>query len=114
MHESMVAQSLLDTITAEAKKQNGRPVKARISCGTFNAINDDVLSLAFEAIARGTVCEKMQLEIKHQPMLAKCRNCSKEFEVDIMNPSCKHCSSNQFELLPDAPLLLEEIEFEVD
>ena len=83
MHETMVAESLLTTISAESIKQNAKPVSVKISCGTLNAINDEILCFAFEAIAKGTPCEGMRLEIEHK---AK----------------------------PDAPLLLEEIEFEAD
>lgn len=114
MHEAMVAQSLLNTICAEAEKQNGRPISAKVSCGAFNALNDDVLGMAFEAIAKGTVCEGTQLEIEHKPIRAKCRDCQKEFDFEIANPLCEHCGSDKFELLPDAPLLLEEIEFEAE
>ena len=39
MHETMVAQSLLNTILAEAQKQSAKPIEAKISCGMFNAIN---------------------------------------------------------------------------
>ncbi len=113
MHESMVAQSLLNTICAEAAKQNGRPILAKVSCGTFNALNDDILGMAFEAISKGTVCEETRLEIKHKPIRAKCRHCQAEFDFQIANPTCGQCNSDKFELLPDAPLLLDEIEFEI-
>jgi len=43
MHETMVAQSLLATISDEAAKQNAKPIGAKISCGTLNAVNDEVL-----------------------------------------------------------------------
>jgi Zn finger protein HypA/HybF involved in hydrogenase expression len=43
MHETMVAESLLATISEEAKKQNAKPLSARISCGMLNAVNDEVL-----------------------------------------------------------------------
>jgi Zn finger protein HypA/HybF involved in hydrogenase expression len=39
MHETMVAESLLTTISAESTKQNAKPVSAQISCGTLNAIS---------------------------------------------------------------------------
>ena len=54
MHETMVAQNLLVTISAEAAKQNAKPVNARISCGKLHAISDELLVFAFEAIAKGT------------------------------------------------------------
>ena len=111
MHETMVAESLLVTISTEAAKQNAKPVIARISCGTLNAINDEVLSFAFGAIAKGSLCEGMKLHIEYKPMRGQCKSCNENFDVELSHPVCPKCSSGDFELLPDAPLLLEEIEF---
>jgi hydrogenase nickel incorporation protein HypA/HybF len=114
MHEAMVAQSLLVSIQAEAQKQNARPVRAKISCGMLNAINDDVLTFAFEAVSKGTVCEAMKIEVIHKPMGARCKKCGRTFGFEIFNPVCTACGSGDFELSDDAPLILETIEFETD
>ena len=111
MHETAVAQSLVDLIAQEAQSRHARPIRARMSCGELNAINDEVLSFAFEAIAQGTPCEGMTLEIEHKALQAKCRTCGSVFAVDWANAKCPSCGG-EFELLPDAPLLLEQIEFE--
>jgi len=114
MHELMVAQSLLASIGAEAEEQNAKPLAARVSCGVFNAINDDTLFFAFEAIAKGTVCEGVKLEVVHKPIQARCRNCRNIFEFDIAAPACTNCGGGDFDLLTDPPLLLEEIEFDME
>jgi len=114
MHETMVAESLLATISTEAAKQNAKPVNARISCGMLNTINDEILCFAFEAIAKGTPCEGMKLEIEHKPMRGRCKSCNENFDVELLHPRCLKCGSEVFELLPDAPLLLEEIEFQME
>lgn len=112
MHETMVAQSIFETISKQAKEHNARAVKATISCGQFNPINDDVLSFAFEQIAKGTACEGMQLQVKHIPLKAKCKQCGKEFDYDVYRPGCTECDSMEFDFEEDAPLLLEDIELE--
>jgi hydrogenase nickel incorporation protein HypA/HybF len=114
MHETMVAESLLTTISAESTKQNAKPVSAKISCGTLNAINDEILCFAFEAIAKGTPCEGMRLEIEHKPIQCKCKNCDETFDFELCQPKCPKCKDKGFDLLPDAPLMLEEIEFETE
>lgn len=114
MHETMVAESLLTTISAESTKQNAKPVSAKISCGMLNAINDEVLCFAFEAIAKNTPCEGMKLEIEHKPIQGKCRNCGETFDFELCRPKCPKCKSDEFDLLPDAPLVLKEIEFETE
>jgi hydrogenase nickel incorporation protein HypA/HybF len=112
MHEAAVAQSLMEVIVQEAAKQHARPVRAKMSCGELNKVNDDVLSFAFEAVSQGTPCEGMTLEIEHKPLQARCKQCGSVFAVDVMNIQCPDCRSGDFELLPDAPLVLDEIEFE--
>ena len=114
MHETMVAQNLLATIANEAVKQNAKPLSVKISCGTLNAINDDALCFAFEAITKGTTCEGIKLEIEHKPIQGKCKSCNERFDVVISHPYCPECNSENFDLLPDAPLMLEEIEFETE
>ena len=114
MHETMVAQSLLATISDEATKHNAKPVAARISCGKLYAINDEALCFAFEAIAKGTSCEGVKLEIEHKPIRAQCKNCNQIFDVELSQPRCSKCGSDNFELLPDAPLILEEIELQTE
>jgi len=114
MHEMMVAESLFTTISDEAAKHNAKPVGAKISCGTLNPINDEALCFAFEAITKDTPCEGVKLEIEHKAIQGQCKNCSKEFDVELSCPRCPKCSSEDFELLADAPLILEEIELQTD
>src|SRR4030042_6014890 len=110
MHEMMVAQNLLAQISEAAAKQNAKPVAAKISCGTLNAVNDEILCLAFEAIAKDTLCQDVKLDIEHKPLEAKCKSCHQNFAVEFSKPQCKKCGSEEFNLLSDAPLILEEIE----
>jgi len=114
MHETTVAESLLTTISDEAVKHNAKPISAKISCGTLNPINDEALCFAFEAITKGTLCEGVKLEVEHKPIQARCKNCNRNFNVEFSCPRCPKCSSEDFELLADAPLLLEEIELQTD
>ena len=112
MHETAVAESILRTIIEQAEQVNARPVSAVVSCGQFNTLNDEVMDFAFETAAAGTVCEGMKLEIKHIPLRATCKKCDTTFEFDVYKPACSQCDSTEFDFQPDAPLLLETIEFE--
>jgi len=114
MHELAIAQSLLEAISAEAAKQNAKPVWAKISCGAFDAVNDEALCFAFEAVAKGTPCEDLKLEIEHKPMQCRCKNCNETFIIDPASIKCPKCGSEDFELLSDTSLLLEQIEFQTE
>ena len=112
MHETFVAKSLIQTIEAEAAKISAGPISATISCGQLNPINDESLNFAFEIAAGDTICKGLKLHIKHIPLKATCKNCGTDFDFDLYSPSCRKCSGSDFEIAQDAPLLLEEIEFE--
>jgi len=114
MHETIVAESLLAAISAEAEKQNARPVSAKISCGMLNAVNDEVLRFAFEAIAKGTACEGLELQVEHKSIRGRCKKCGEDFDLEVAQSVCSKCNSDDFEILPDAPLLLEELELETE
>jgi len=112
MHEMMIAENLLNAISDEAAKRDLKPVGAKISCGRLYAINDEALCFAFEAISRGTPGEGLKLQIEHKPLQGLCMNCNQNFDIEISQPRCPMCNSEDFKLLPDAPLILEEIEFQ--
>ena len=88
--------------------------------GQFGRCVVDDLEFAAWDFFRGSVgqehsyCarEGMDLEIKHIPLEAKCKQCKMTFEFDIYKPACSQCDSTEFDFEPDAPLLLETIEFE--
>ncbi len=114
MHETMVAESLMEIIAEQAEMNNAKPITAKISCGTLNPVNDQVLRFAFEAITKGTSCEGVTLKVEHKPIKAQCKNCDKIFDIDLSSPQCFECGADDFELQPDAPLILEEIEFQTE
>lgn len=112
MHEAVVAKSLLSAILAEAAKLEGKIVRAKISYGLTSVINDELLREAFAAISAGTVCEGLKLEIRRRPIMGRCGVCGREFEVNLNKPGCRFCKKDDFELLADEGLILEEVEFE--
>jgi hydrogenase nickel incorporation protein HypA/HybF len=115
MHETMIAQSILATIAQEAAKlPNAKPTLAKISCGKLYAINEEVLFFAFEAISQGTPCEGVKLELETIPLRAICRKCGKTFDLNIeeARQQCTYCSSDSYDVQPDAPLTLEQVQFE--
>lgn len=112
MHETAVAESILQTIIEHAEETGAKPIGAIISCGHFNALNDECMQFAFEAAAAGTVCEGMTLTIRHVPLQAKCKQCGSVFDFDIYKAVCTACGAESYNFEPDAPLLLETIEFE--
>jgi len=114
MHEAAIAEELLKVILEQAEVNEARPVVAKVSCGHFYAINEEVLGFAFECIAKGGVCEGMKLVVEHKPLKAHCKTCGSDFVFDITKCVCSGCGSEEFDMFADEPLVLEEIEFETE
>ncbi len=112
MHETAVAQGLLQTILEHAEKLHARPINAKISCGQFNTLNDEIFQFAFAAAAGDTLCRDMKIEITHVPLRAACGACSHVFNFSLQSPFCPKCHLDSYQFQPDAPIVLEEIEFE--
>jgi hydrogenase nickel incorporation protein HypA/HybF len=111
MHETVVAQNMIDVVLEEAQKHQKKPVRIKVSCGQLNALNDEVFGFAFEVVGKGTLCEGVQIDIEHKSLQGRCEDCKLVFDLDIDHAVCSACHSDSFQLLPDAPLILEEIEF---
>lgn len=112
MHEAMIAENIIETVLAQTKTKTGKVTRIVVSCGQINAVNDESLQFAFEVASVDTICKGAELKIKHIPLKGDCRNCGSKFEFDLYNPQCPKCGKSDFSLGEDAPLLLEEIEFE--
>ncbi len=114
MHEAMVAENIIESILSQVPNKKGRVIKVVISCGQINPINDEAMNLAFESAADETICKGAKLKIKHIPLKAACNDCGKKFNYDLYDPCCPKCGKSDIKIGEDAPLLLEEIEFEED
>lgn len=114
MHETAIAEGIFKVIVKEAEKQKAKPVSATMTCGQLNAVNDEILRFAFDAIAKETICQGMELKIVHKQLQGRCKDCDKQFDVDITNPRCGNCGADNFFLLPDEPIVLTEIEFDAE
>ena len=114
MHEASIAHKLFQSIAAEAAKYDGKPVAARVSFGTLAYVNDELLLEAFAAIIKGTQIENTKLKLEHKPLRGLCEKCGKQFDIDLSKIRCTHCGSRDLSIQPDAPIVLEEIEFQKD
>ena len=114
MHETVLATQIYKLLLAETAKYPQKPITAKISCGAFAAVNDELLSEAFDAVIKGTGIEHLKLKIEHKPLQGLCGKCKQKFNLDLSNLKCSFCGCEDFQLLPDAPVMLEEIEFETE
>lgn len=80
MHESAVAQSLLDLAEeAAAKSGCNRLVIVRVEYGPLAGIEPDSLRLCFEILIKGTVHEGARLDLVLLPLRLRCPFCDEVF-----------------------------------
>jgi hydrogenase nickel incorporation protein HypA/HybF len=64
MHSLSMAQNILQAALKEAKKYDGKRIKAvKVTIGEENFVESDSLQFCLEAMAKGTIAEGARIEI---------------------------------------------------
>jgi hydrogenase nickel incorporation protein HypA/HybF len=111
MDELEIAESVFETLLAEANKLRLPPLAITLSYGAMQQVNKEALCEAFDALCRETICSGARLLIKELPLQIRCQSCDAVSDYDVRAPRCGKCGSEKYNFLPDAPILLEDIEF---
>lgn len=76
MHESGIAASILEIVSAEAARYPGMAIAGlRVRVGDFSNVVPEALAFAFDALKTGTPAAKAALEILTVPVSARCPRC---------------------------------------
>jgi len=111
MHEMSIAQSLLDVIKEEMRKNNATVLKsALVHIGQLSAIVPESLSFCFEVMTSGTELEGAKLNMKIIPLTGNCRKCGQTFEIENYAFECPFCDSKDIETLSGQELSIVEME----
>ena len=78
MHESAIAQAVVRTVVAEAKKRRAKRVNAvELEVGALEGLGGRELRFAFELEAAGTPLEGAKLRVSKSAPSASCPACGK-------------------------------------
>ncbi|MBN1882622.1 MAG: hydrogenase maturation nickel metallochaperone HypA [Deltaproteobacteria bacterium] len=96
MHEMSLVESLMVIIEEYAEKQEFEKVLSlRLTFGRMNHIEPHALTMAFEALSRGTRAQGAELEFTILPVEIKCADCGRESEVDRFSyTECPLCGGS--------------------
>jgi hydrogenase nickel incorporation protein HypA/HybF len=118
MHEFSICQMLVDAVVAEMDKiEAPRPfrlVRARVVVGALRQIVPDILTFAYEIIAKDTPARGSTLEIVSAPAAGKCNKCGWTGEIRDVFFQCGECGYAGLELTGGTELYLDNLEIEPD
>ena len=111
MHEMSLTESLVELIENEQQKQGFARVRTvRLAIGALGHVEADAIRFCFDAIARGTIVEGAQLDIRMVPGQAWCLDCAETVRVSDRAGACPVCGRRQLQIAGGDDLRLTELE----
>jgi hydrogenase nickel incorporation protein HypA/HybF len=111
MHEMSIAQSLVEILHEEMARHHAKSLRSvRLHIGQLSAIVPDSLSFCFEVITSGTPLEGATLNMDMIPLMGRCRECKKSFEIENYVFECPLCESKNIETISGQELSIVEME----
>lgn len=110
MHELSIVLSIVDSVTAEVKKQEAHVVKRiELDIGNLAGIEWDSFEFAWEPATKQTVLEFAERKVNHIPAIAKCVACNHEFEKHQPYDECPKCGNYLHQLLSGKELKIKSL-----
>lgn len=111
MHEMSIAQNIIEIVEEITKEHQLKNVKKVIvKIGKLVAVVPESLHFCYETLTTGTNMEKSELVINIIPIVGKCSDCNKQFEVESYFFSCPFCKGSNVKLIQGQELNISELE----
>lgn len=98
MHETVLAQSILQVAEREARERGGRRItRVHLKLGNLEGVRAEGLREAFGIAARGTIAEGAEIVIDAVPGRVECRACGATARIEnadhrgAVRASCPEC-----------------------
>ena len=113
MHELAIASAILERAQAASESNGGgRVLKIGLRIGEISGVEPDALSFGIEALAKGTPCEGVVLEVERPKRRQRCGACAAEFEPEGLLTACPSCRHESSECIAGSELEVTYIELE--
>jgi hydrogenase nickel incorporation protein HypA/HybF len=113
MHEMGIANSVLDSVRAEARRFPGRHIcKVGIRIGELAGVDPEAMRFCFEAMVRDTDLDPLALDVECRPRRHECQTCGRPFFPQLENLTCPHCGSVDSRFIEGDELELTYLEVE--
>lgn len=111
MHELSVVESMVSIVLKHAQMNRASKVsRINLVLGEMSTVMEEPVSFYFDIISRETAAEGAELSFRRTPLVARCRDCGKEFRVEEYNFKCPHCAGNDTEIVSGREFQVESIE----
>lgn len=108
-----IAQSLVDLIEDEARKEGFKRVKrVGIKVGALGHVESSALAFCFDAACRGTVADGAHLDMQMVPGTGWCVHCHSSVAIEQRYDLCPACGKSHVDIRTGDELRLTELEVE--
>lgn len=111
MHELYIAESILKSVS-EALPENLPPAsvrQVRVEVGQLDAVIPETLTFLFDAIKASHGMSRAELLIESIEVRCRCRQCHRQFGLDLPVFLCPDCGSGQVDVLRGRGITLRRI-----
>ena len=113
MHELALAQSLVDLVEREAKKQGfHRALEIRLRLGEYSGVIPGYILDLFPHVAENTAAEGAALVFEELPGRFRCRDCGYEGPVDRRRACCPDCGGTALRLTQGREFFVDSLTVE--
>lgn len=116
MHELGLTKNILNTALNYARKTNSEKVVTIVlRLGALRDIKKEWITHYFKYISKGTIAEGAEILVFTDPVVCRCHDCDKNFEVDRDEFTgedilCPFCSTHNYTLISGTKFQIEGIE----
>lgn len=115
MHEMALVKDVVEVVNRyAAEAQVEEVVRVRLAIGYARDIVEPLFEDLFRYLARGTVAENAELELRRIPLTIKCNVCGTVFPRKVRDKSalvCPHCHDDaHYQLKSGMEFIIESIE----
>lgn len=112
MHEMGIAMQVVEIATSSIPDtmEHVRVERVNLKVGKLAGVVSESLRFCFEIVTRDTSLSGAELKIEEIPVVARCRDCHFEWEINRPIFTCKRCKSASIDIISGRELDIISIE----
>lgn len=112
MHELSLASSMVEQIEAIMQEHGIENLDlVTVTIGFLSGVDPEAFEFAFPIATENTVLEGARLQIEHQPVEVRCRECSDNSSPEPLYMRCQACGSAAVDIISGRDFVLQSVEY---